>query len=207
MRAIEFTAVLLQNRRRLAAYLREQIWTILNPGARQLRYAAILPMSTSEMPSRSPELADQLRAFEEMCRQSAFPLTVQRRVILECVLQRQDHPTADQVHEDVRARVPEISRTTVYRTLEALVQMGAIRRAHHLGAASRFDPNTGHHHHLVCVRCNAVVDFEDPRLDQLPVPEQARTSFQIIDYSVHYAGLCVTCQQVENRAKSGSDKP
>ena len=207
MREIEITAGFIGNRRRLVAYMRELISIIVKQKKPALRYSAVPPIPTSQMPERSPDLADQLRAFEEMCRQSGFPLTVQRRVILECILQRHDHPTADQVHEEVRARVPEISRTTVYRTLEALVQMGAIRRAHHLGAASRFDPNTGHHHHLVCVRCNAVVDFEDPRLDQLPVPEQARTSFQIIDYSVHYAGLCVTCQQVENRAKSGSDKP
>jgi Fur family peroxide stress response transcriptional regulator len=152
------------------------------------------------MSLRSPDVADQLRAFEEVCRQSGFPLTVQRRVILECILQRHDHPTADQVHEDVRARVPEISRTTVYRTLESLVQMGAIRRAHHLGPASRFDANTAHHHHLVCMRCNSVVDFEDPRLDQLPVPDESRTSFQILDYSVHYAGLCATCQRAEHNS-------
>ena len=154
------------------------------------------------MPIRSPDLANQLRAFEEMCRQNGFPLTVQRRVILECVLQRHDHPTADQVHEEVRARVPEISRTTVYRTLEALVQMGAIRRAHHLGPASRFDSNTHHHHHLVCMRCNCVVDFEDARLDDLPVPESARTAFRIVDYSVHYAGLCAACQDAEREADS-----
>jgi Fe2+ or Zn2+ uptake regulation protein len=92
---------------------------------------------------RSPELADQLRAFEQRCRENGFPLTIQRRVILECVLQRHDHPTADQIHEEVRARVPEISRTTVYRTLEALVQLGAIRRAHHLGPARASTPIPG----------------------------------------------------------------
>ncbi len=152
------------------------------------------------MSPRSPELADRLRAFEEACREQGFPVTVQRRVIFECVLQRHDHPTADQVHEQVRARAPEISRTTVYRTLEALVQMGAIRRAHHLGPASRFDANTSHHHHLVCTRCNSVVDFEDPRLDRLPIPDKALTSFQILDYSVHYAGLCAHCQKLEGES-------
>jgi|EndMetStandDraft_4_1072995.scaffolds.fasta_scaffold289719_1 Fur family transcriptional regulator, peroxide stress response regulator len=202
MRAIEFTGILLENRRRLAAYVREHISTILKLRTLPSRYAAILPISTLVMPERSPDLADQLRAFEEMCRQSGFPLTVQRRVILECVLQRHDHPTADQVHEEVRARVPEISRTTVYRTLEALVQMGAIRRAHHLGPASRFDSNTHHHHHLVCVRCNSVTDFEDPRLDSLPVPETTRTAFQIMDYSVHYAGLCAACQAADRKGQS-----
>jgi Fur family transcriptional regulator, peroxide stress response regulator len=194
---IEFTAAFVENRRRLVAYLRELISIILKQKKPAPRYHAVLPILTRHMSERSPDLADQLRAFEEMCRQSGFPLTVQRRVILECILQRHDHPTADQVHEDVRARVPEISRTTVYRTLEALVQMGAIRRAHHLGPASRFDANSGHHHHLVCVRCNSVVDFEDPRLDQLPIPDEVRTKFQIMDYSVHYAGLCASCQRAD----------
>lgn len=200
MRTIEFTAVFMENRRRLAAYMRELISTIVKQRPDAPRYLAVLPLASSPMPERSPDLADQLRAFEEMCRESGFPLTVQRRVILECILQRHDHPTADQVHEEVRARVPEISRTTVYRTLEALVQMGAIRRAHHLGPASRFDANVGHHHHLVCMRCNSVVDFEDPRLDQLPVPDQMRTKFQIMDYSVHYAGLCSACQKAETNS-------
>ena len=197
MRAVGLAAGLVGNQRRLAAHWCRKFWTILKRRRRQQRYAASLSLPTSSMTARSPDLADQLRAFEEMCRQSGFPLTVQRRVILECILQRHDHPTADQVHEEVRARVPEISRTTVYRTLEALVQMGAIRRAHHLGPASRFDANSGHHHHLVCMRCNAVVDFEDPRLDDLPIPERARTNFRIMDYSVHYAGLCDDCQRAE----------
>jgi Fe2+ or Zn2+ uptake regulation protein len=142
----------------------------------------------------SPDIADKLRAFEQACRQSGFPVTVQRRVILECVLRRDDHPTADQVHEQVRVRVPEISRTTVYRTLEALVHMGAIRRAHHLGSAARFDGNTRHHHHLVCIRCNAISDFEGAGLDGLPIPDEGQTGFHITDYSVHYAGVCKSCR-------------
>ena len=40
----------------------------------------------------SPDIAGKLRAFEQACRQSGFPITVQRRVILECVLRREDHP-------------------------------------------------------------------------------------------------------------------
>lgn len=200
MQVVRVKAILLENWRRLAAYVHDNVWTILELRKLPPRYMPILPISTVMMPARSPELIDQLRAFEERCRTNGFPLTVQRRVILECVLQRHDHPTADQVHEEVRARVPEISRTTVYRTLEAFVQMGAIRRAHHLGPASRFDSNTGHHHHIVCIRCNAVMDFEDARLDDLPVPEPKSTGFRIMDYSVNYAGLCAVCQDEDIQA-------
>jgi Fur family transcriptional regulator, peroxide stress response regulator len=147
------------------------------------------------MPERLPELTEKLRAFEERCREVGFPLTVQRRVILETMLLRDDHPTAEQIYDALQARVPEISRATVYRALESLVQLGAIGRAHHLGPATRFDANAGHHHHLVCVRCSRVMDLEDPRLDDLPVPDPAQTGFQTADYSVHFTGLCAECRQ------------
>lgn len=150
------------------------------------------------MPKRSPELAERLRAFEQRCREAGFPLTVQRRVILETMALRDDHPTAEQIYQSIQARVPEVSRATVYRALESLVQLGAIGRAHHLGPATRFDSNAGHHHHLVCVRCNRVVDFEDARLDDLPMPDRSRTGFQTMGYSIHFTGLCPQCQQADN---------
>lgn len=146
------------------------------------------------MPNRSPELAEVLRAFEDRCREVGFQLTVQRRVILEAVLLRDDHPTAEQICDTIRQKVPEISRGTVYRTLDSLVQLGAIRRAHHLGPATRFDSNTAPHHHLVCVQCSRVIDFQDPRLDNLPLPDRKRTGFRITDYSIHFTGLCAECQ-------------
>jgi Fur family peroxide stress response transcriptional regulator len=147
------------------------------------------------MPKRSPEVAEILRVFEDRCREAGFQLTVQRRVILEAMLLRNDHPTAEQICDTIRAEVPEISRGTVYRTLESLVQLGAIRRAHHLGPAARFDSNTDQHHHLVCVRCNRVIDFEDARLDNLPLPDRQRTGFRVTDYSIHFTGLCAQCQK------------
>jgi Fur family transcriptional regulator, peroxide stress response regulator len=150
------------------------------------------------MPKRSPQLAEVLRVFEDRCREVGFQLTVQRRVILEAVLLRDDHPTAEQICDTIRAQVPEISRGTVYRTLDSLVQLGAIRRAHHLGPATRFDSNTGQHHHLVCVRCSRVIDIEDTRLDNLPVPDRKRTGFRITDYSIHFTGLCAECQEADD---------
>jgi Fur family peroxide stress response transcriptional regulator len=150
------------------------------------------------MPKRTPEFAEVFRAFEARCRELGFPLTVQRRVILEEMLRRDDHPTAEQIYDAVRARVPEISRGTVYRTLESLIQLGAIGRAHYLGPAARFDSNTEHHHHLVCIQCNRVIDLEDARLNNLPLPDRARTGFRATDYSVHFTGLCAECQQADD---------
>ena len=154
------------------------------------------------MQERPSELVERMRALEERCRDAGFPLTVQRRTILETVLLRDDHPTAEQILEALPARVPGVSRATVYRTLEALVQLGVIGRAHHLGVATRFDANASHHHHLVCVRCNRVTDFSDSRLDGLPLPDCAGSGFQAADYSVHFTGLCGECRQAGQSATS-----
>lgn len=150
------------------------------------------------MQELSPELVERVRAFEKRCRAAGFPLTVQRRAILETMLLRDDHPTAEQIVEALPERVAGISRATVYRALEALVQLGAIRRAHHLGASSRFDANAGHHHHLICVRCNRVTDYADARLDDLPLPDRSASGFQTVDFSIHFTGLCPECQKAEN---------
>lgn len=149
------------------------------------------------MRERSPELAERMRAFEKQCRSAGFPLTLQRRVILEAMLLRDDHPTAEQVHEALQAHAKGISRATVYRTLNSLVELGAIGRAHQLGAATRFDANAGHHHHLVCVQCNRVTDYTDARLDDLPLPDTVRNGFRTMDYSIHFNGLCPVCQEAE----------
>jgi len=136
-----------------------------------------------------------LRRFESLCRERGLPLTVQRREILKALLQRNDHPTADQVYETVKERVPGLSRTTVYRVLETLVELGVARRLHHPGANARFDGNTSRHHHLVCRICNQVIDFESPSLDRLKLPSSGQHGFRIEDYSVHVVGVCGQCHQ------------
>ena len=114
------------------------------------------------------ELAKRLQEFEEICRQKGLPVTTQRRVILEAVLQRDDHPTADQIYEAVQDRIPQLSRTTVYRTLDTLLELGVIRRVHLTGATGRFDGKIRRHHHLVCTQCNKIMDIDDENLDQVP---------------------------------------
>ena len=141
------------------------------------------------------EIAARLRDFEEICRQKGLPVTIQRRVILESVLQRSDHPTADQIYEAVQERIPRLSRTTVYRVLDTLLELGVIRRVHLAGGTSRFDGMIRRHHHLVCTCCNRIIDFEDDKLDQLPLPKRKFQGFEAEDYSVQVSGVCADCQK------------
>jgi Fur family peroxide stress response transcriptional regulator len=135
----------------------------------------------------------RIQDFEAACRRRGMPLTVQRRTVLETLLERQDHPTADQIFTDVARRLPGVSRTTVYRVLETLVEAGVASKASHLGAASRFDPVTERHHHLVCVGCDKLLDLRAPSLDRLALPR--RRGFQVLDYTIQFKGFCAVCRR------------
>ncbi|UCG53235.1 MAG: transcriptional repressor [Candidatus Latescibacterota bacterium] len=139
----------------------------------------------------------RVELFERQCRSQGVPFTVQRRAILETVLEFDNHPTAEQVHDAVTTRFPGISRTTVYRTLETLVQMGLITKACHPGSVVRYDRRIEVHHHLVCQRCEEVVDISDERLDALPVPDTSSLGFEVFDFRVQLRGICRRCRKKE----------
>lgn len=137
--------------------------------------------------------------IEALCRRRGLTLTVQRRAVLEALAARRDHPTAEQVYQEVARRLPGVSRATVYRNLELLAEAGVARKVWYAGAATRFDLPLGRHHHLVCVVCDKVVDVHSRALDRLPV-RAARRGFEFLDYTVQILGVCRECAAVGARA-------
>ncbi len=128
-------------------------------------------------------------------RESSLPVTTQRCAVFEAILDRTDHPTAEQLYRAVRGKLPQISRMTVHRILCTLVSLGLVAKTCHLGSAARFDPKLHQHHHLVCLDCGRIIDVEDPRLNRFPWPKVSPREFQIEDYHVHFRGRCARCQQ------------
>lgn len=150
------------------------------------------------------------RRMEELfreCRARGVPLTVQRRAILSALVARADHPTAEDLHADIATSMPEVSRGTVYRTLDTLVELGLVGRVSHPGSAARFDARTDRHHHMVCDRCGSMTDLEAPSLDVLPVPDLSSTGFSVRDYSVLIRGFCRECADAQRGAEAGSEDP
>ena len=132
-------------------------------------------------------------AAELAFREAGLPYTAQRRAVLEALSERDDHPTADELLPAVAERLPGVSRTTVYRSLETLVGLGLAARICHPGAATRYDAKTWRHHHLICERCGSVLDLESPELDRLRVPDVEARGFHVRDFSVQLVGLCAAC--------------
>jgi Fe2+ or Zn2+ uptake regulation protein len=87
-------------------------------------------------------------------------LTRQRREVLDLLLEKRDHPTATEVYERAKARIPSISLATVYNCLEVLTQAGFVQQVNMDRMPSRYCPNLQEHAHFYCDSCGAISDVE-----------------------------------------------
>jgi len=127
-------------------------------------------------------------------------MTRQRKVILEELRKLNTHPSADQIYEVVRHRLPRISLGTVYRNLEVLSELGEIQKLELSGLLKRFDWNTKKHYHIRCVRCSRVDDAPIAPLNQLDNELYGATVFEIIGHNLEFTGLCPECSRKEHKA-------
>jgi Fur family transcriptional regulator, peroxide stress response regulator len=148
-------------------------------------------MSMTEKNKFIKKKQDQLEAA---CREHGLPFTMQRREIMGSLAGRQDHPTADDLYEEVQERIKGVSRTTVYRVLDTLVSHDLAQKISNPEAKARFDANTDRHHHVHCLRCGAVADIHDPQLNDLALPSREVSGYEIIDYAISFKGICATCR-------------
>jgi Fur family transcriptional regulator, peroxide stress response regulator len=140
----------------------------------------------------------RLVEFEQRCREQGIPLTTQRRIVLQAILDLDCHPTADQVHTSPQVQRSRISRATVYRTLEGLVRLGVITKTCHPGDVVRYDTRIEPHHHLICLECDTVVDIADPAITPPTLPDMSAFGFEVKDYHMQFRGVCRRCRQKEN---------
>jgi len=143
-------------------------------------------------------LKNKSSELEAVCKNQGLALTIQRRAILEALACRKDHPTADQVYEDVSNKLKGVSRTTVYRVLETFVSLGIAKKISNPESKARFDADTSRHHHLTCIKCGAVLDLHDPNLNDLQPPAGIESEFEIMDYSITFVGICAHCRRAED---------
>lgn len=122
-------------------------------------------------------------------------LTPQRSAVLEVLKAADDHPTAAEVYERVRALIPGIGSATVYRTLALLVASGqALELNLGNGAAARYDANISRHDHAVCERCGRAVDIDHPVPPGMVEEVARRSGYSITGYDLQFRGVCPACR-------------
>ncbi len=122
--------------------------------------------------------------------------TKQRRLVLHAVQSRSDHPTAEQIYEDVHALDPKVSHGTVYRNLNCLSEDGTIIHVRVPGA-DRYDLRTDLHYHLFCTVCKKVIDAPYPYKESLDTDATQQSGFEIIRHRLVFEGVCPECLKSE----------
>jgi Fur family transcriptional regulator, peroxide stress response regulator len=117
-------------------------------------------------------------------------LTPQRQQVYDVLLQKRDHPTAEEVFIRAKKAMPDISHATVYNCLDALVKSGLARQVTVERGATRFCPNMMEHGHFHCNECGTVYDVDSPR--ELPCGSMPR-GFKALRHEVTIHGICAEC--------------
>ncbi len=123
-------------------------------------------------------------------------LTTQRKIILDELSKVKTHPSAIEVYDMVRKRLPRISLGTVYRNLELMSASGMIMKIEASGTLKRFDATTRPHYHIRCSCCDRLDDINMPVSTSIADMAAGRTSYQILGHHIEFSGLCPDCQQL-----------
>ncbi len=134
-----------------------------------------------------------MSCYQEL-RDKGYKLTPQRLMVLEVLHEADGHISAPDIYERVRLRYPWINRSTVYRALELMKDLGLVTETKLDGDKLYYHhAEKGHHHHLVCQECGAVIDLDEATL--LPLEDVLRRDYHFEAELKHLAifGRCGAC--------------
>ena len=143
-------------------------------------------MSGVQTPASHEQLSARLTT-------GGFRFTPQREHVYAVLLQKRDHPTAEEVFLRVKGEMPDISMATVYNGLDALVRSGLARQVTVDRGAARFCPNMQEHCHFYCDTCNNVFDIELPKNG--PATIGLPKGFKASRYEIAIHGACPHCAE------------
>jgi Fur family transcriptional regulator, peroxide stress response regulator len=134
------------------------------------------------------------RKLIESLKKNNLRVTRQRLEIIEVLSQNRSHPSAREILKTVRRKVPSVSLSTVYYTLDLFKKDGSIKELDFYDMENRYESNVSHHLDLVCLGCGKIVDY----VEQIPIPVERveeKTGFAVNRIRYEYYGYCKNCRQ------------
>ena len=123
-------------------------------------------------------------------------ITRARSAIIDLLLQDRNPLTAPAICTSLKRRGLVFNRATVYRELVFLLANDIVRQVRFAGKATHFEINSGHHHHLVCMKCNSVKDVVlGKHLEHHERQIYEKEKFKVVSHSLEFYGLCRNCHR------------
>ncbi len=127
-------------------------------------------------------------------REKGLKLTSQRRLILDIVHDSGGHLTAEEILDYVQARAPGVNKSTIYRTLELLEELGCVFKSELGDRFIYHHAEEGHHHHLVCQTCGKSIDCNEDLFLPVERATNEKYGFRANFKHVVISGLCADCR-------------
>ena len=138
--------------------------------------------------------------MEQTKRDGPSRMTQQRKVIMEALKSTTSHPSADEVYEMVRTKLPNISLATVYRNLVILNEAGLVSELECGQKPRRFDGCTTTHYHVRCLACGRVEDLKaEVAVDMRPAM-RALSHYEITGHKLDIFGFCPACKAKRDKS-------
>jgi Fur family ferric uptake transcriptional regulator len=162
----------------------------------------------AEAERRSRRLAEE--RFERYLRDHDLKLTAERRAILQAFYRIHEHIEADELLFHLRRSDVRVSRATIYRTLDLLVQAGLARRIRLGKDHAYYEHILGReaHEHMICLGCDRIIEWLDPELTSLVFRNCAAQDFSPARHSLQVFGYCEDCattREAEEALELGED--
>ena len=123
-----------------------------------------------------------------------YRLTPQRAMIMSAIENSDDHISAEEIYAQIVAKFPQVNISTVYRTLELLTQLGLVTQTDLGGGRVSYHPlDKGHHHHLVCQGCGAIIDLDGSLMSSLKDTLLREYKFSADLRHLAIFGNCIKC--------------
>jgi Fur family ferric uptake transcriptional regulator len=141
-------------------------------------------------------MKEEYQSFEQYLHKHDLKFTPQRIAIFNAVFATHRHFNADEMVDILKERGQDISRASVYRTLDLLVKSGLVH-AMELGETKKtYEHVAGHKHHdhLICLECGRAIEFDDGFIEMLQERVCDRLNFEAHQHSLRIFGKCERCR-------------
>ena len=156
----------------------------------------------------SPNLEHFRSVLQDHMVKKGLRSTDQRRLIVETFFQSPNHVSIEELLAQVRSEDKRIGYATVYRTLKLLAECGVANERKFSDGLTRYElaDEASHHDHLICLECGSIVEFEEPRIEDLQEEVAKRHGYMLLSHKHEMYGVCPKCQGSQAK-KNGDGKP
>jgi Fur family peroxide stress response transcriptional regulator len=136
-----------------------------------------------------------IQQFIAKLHEKGYKVTQQRLAVFEFINSRDDHPTADQIHKEIKKKYPTMSLATVYQALHLLKEVGLVQELGFNDKSSRYDPNIKPHINIVCLKCGKIYDYETESVKKMWSKIVAELRFKPVGQRLDIYGYCDECSK------------